>query len=98
MYFRSFLTYGWDYAYGTHFGKLRAQDFVFPKSSKCNLHVYGPSGTRQLYDALWAGSCTLNYSIKVNSNKLKVNSNKYVDKSNQHNFFFSLKLKTILLT
>ena len=82
MYFRSFLTYGWDYAYGTHFGKLRAQDFVFPKSSKCNLHVYGPSGTRQLYDALWDGSCTRNYSIKVNSKK-------YVGQSNQHKFSFT---------
>ena len=59
---------------------------MFPKSSKCNLHVYGPSGTRQLYDALWAGSCTRNYSIKVNSKK-------YVG-----TIFYSPKSKTILLS
>ena len=28
------------------------QDILFPKMSKCNMHIYGPSGTLQNFDAM----------------------------------------------
>ena len=28
------------------------QDQVFPKMSKCSIHLFGPSGTRQTYDSI----------------------------------------------
>ena len=32
--------------------ELLLQDVLFPKMSKCNIQIYGPSGTLQRFDAL----------------------------------------------
>ena len=50
--FRSFINYGWDFTFSSKVNRVRVQDQVFPKMSKCNVHFYGPSGTRQLYDSV----------------------------------------------
>jgi hypothetical protein len=56
---RNFLTYGWDFTFSSKANRMRIQDQVFPKMAKCNLHLYGPSGTRQLFD----GICLLPMNI-----------------------------------
>lgn len=45
----TFVTYGYRFFIS---GPPGYQDQVFPKMSKCNLYIYGPSGTRQNLDAL----------------------------------------------
>ena len=56
---RNFLTYGWNYTFSSKMNRMRIQDQVFPKMSKCNLHLFGPSGTRQR----WDGFCVLPMNI-----------------------------------
>ena len=49
---RSFLYYGWDFTFSSNANRYILQDQVFPKMSKCNIHLFGPSGTRQTYDSI----------------------------------------------
>ncbi|XP_059098650.1 innexin inx2-like isoform X1 [Tigriopus californicus] len=49
-----FFMYGTNFSYG-HSGVNEAssfEDIAFPKMSRCVLHVFGPSGTKQIIDAL----------------------------------------------
>ncbi len=50
----AFLPYGFKFTYSAsdRSSVVPFQDYVFPKMSKCPMHLFGPSGTRQLYDGL----------------------------------------------
>ena len=48
-FFSQFITYGWEFTVGSNF---KVADRVFPKMSKCEIYLFGPSGTRQRYDSL----------------------------------------------
>ena len=44
--------YGYEYAFSSPNYKSLVQNQLFPKMSKCTLYIFGPSGTKQVYDAL----------------------------------------------